>query len=110
VKYGYYADPRSSTRFHVLDIGKNRWHGVITLTGDDKWESENSRLFDTPEEAADDNGPARSPELIASVNCSRCDYPFTLPVNSNDLSISGNCPKCGTSVAGHAIPISFASD
>jgi hypothetical protein len=75
-------------------------------TQDGNWESENSKVFQTPDEAANDNGPCEPPELTATVNCSKCGLSLEAKVG-NDGSVGGVCPKCRTTLAGHAIPASM---
>jgi predicted Zn-ribbon and HTH transcriptional regulator len=63
-------------------------------------------VFDTRLEAADDNSAGEAPELIATLKCSECGYSFTLPVDSEDRSVRGTCPKCNVQTDGVAIPTS----
>jgi hypothetical protein len=61
MSYAYYSDHRDPSRFSVQDIAKNEWRGEVTRSNDGKWESENGRVFDTRDEAAEDNDPGTPP-------------------------------------------------
>lgn len=61
-KYDYYGGDLKNPS--VRDPIKQQGRGSIKQTNDGKWESENGNVFDTMDEAADDNGPSDLPTQI----------------------------------------------
>ena len=59
--YAYYPDHRDPMQFSVADYINNQWRGVITLTKEGKWVSENGKTFNTRIGAANDNAPGSPP-------------------------------------------------
>jgi len=59
--YAYYADHSDPSKFNVRDTSRNEWRGVITRTQGGQWESEDGKLFDSQDAAAEHNAPGKPP-------------------------------------------------
>jgi hypothetical protein len=70
--YAYYADHSDPSKFNVRDSARNEWRGVIKRTHEGKWESEDGKLFDSRDAAAQNNDSGRPPLKlgIAQPSCS----------------------------------------